>query len=195
MPICNPHIGVRLITLVMFSGAIVAAAAEAPSSADDCVALVDRDARLACYDRAHGRQATPSVTNTDPSAESAVAEEPIANPPPSAPAPPDRRAGPGLPAESATPASDFGAEQLPRSGEARDENETDLVADIRAMGKQTTGRHWFRLENDQLWSQVSPERTTLRTGDSIRINRSLLGTYHLRRADGGSRSTAVRRLE
>jgi hypothetical protein len=63
------------------------------------------------------------------------------------------------------------------------------------MGEQVTGRHWFRLENGQLWSQVSPGRPTVDVGDSVRISRGSLNTYSLRRADGSSRRTAVRRLE
>jgi hypothetical protein len=162
MPIATQRTGARVLLLLLGCSGLTAAAA-GPTSADDCVAIADREARLACYDAVHGHadEVAPAVPA-----------------PPAQPAPP----------------ADFGAEQLPQRPSEPDAEEELLVA-IVEMGRQATGRHWFRLENGQLWSQVSPERTTLKAGDSVRISRGLLGTYHLREADGGSRSTAVRRLE
>lgn len=174
MPIATQRIGARLFLLLLGCSGLTAAAV-GPTSAEDCVAIADREARLACYDAVHGH---------------AAEDAPAVPPPPAQPTPPARRAPPAEPA----PPADFGAEQLPQR-RSEPEAKDDLVVAIAEMGKQATGRHWFRLENGQLWSQVSPERTTLKAGDSVRINRGLLGTYHLREADGGSRSTAVRRLE
>lgn len=160
----------------------VTAAAVAASSAEDCVAIADREARLACYDALHGHAAETTSVMPAPAPPSAppagVVSDKIEAPPPARTAPP----------------ADFGAEQLPQP-RSEPAAEADLVVAIAEMGRQATGRHWFRLENGQLWSQVSPERTTLKAGDSVRISRGLLGTYHMREADGGSRTTGVRRLE
>lgn len=145
-----------------------AAPAAAPAGPEECVAIADSGKRLGCYDRVHGRGASDAAATSAPSAEAASPQG---------------------------PASELGAEQLPKQPEAATDREGELITTVADMGRQMTGRHWFRLENGQLWSQVSPGRTTVQAGDSVRISRGRLGTYSLRQADGESRSTAVRRLE
>jgi hypothetical protein len=66
---------------------------------------------------------------------------------------------------------------------------------VTAMGQSNTRKHWFRLENGQLWEQASIESTNIREGDAVRVSRGLFGSYTMRRADGSSRSTRVQRRE
>ncbi len=149
----------------------------------DCLAVSDQLARLACYDELHGRPSAgiPETQATDNSSIAPVSQEPKAT----------REASPGLPPAM----TGLGAEQIPKKKADKQHKPDHQISSLRAMGKGMTGRHWFRLDNDQLWDQVSPERTTLKVGDTIRISRGLMSTYHLRREDGSSRSTSVRRRE
>ena len=176
---------------------LVSAAAAWPAAQTmDCTTIRSPEARLACYDRQHGRAAAvpsaePDRAPVPPAAP--TADEPAAPPPAStagaaadAPAPP-------RPEQPADPGA-FGREQLPqppRPPEAPDA----LTANVTAVGEAMTGRRWFRLDNGQLWEQVTVRRTGIEAGDTVALTRSPIGTYHLRRADGSSRSTQVRRRE
>jgi hypothetical protein len=42
---------------------------------------------------------------------------------------------------------------------------------------------------------MTMRRSLLQVDDEVRVTRSLIGTYHLRPADGRGRSTQVRRSE
>jgi hypothetical protein len=70
-----------------------------------------------------------------------------------------------------------------------------MVSTVTAMGESNTRKHWFRLENGQLWEQLSIESTNIQEGDDVRVSRGVFGSYTMRRADGGSRSTRVQRRE
>lgn len=179
---------------------VAATSVWAAQPAEDCTAIASPDARLACYDRQHGRAdaaqpARPAEPPAPPTPAAPAAASPGTDaqtpPRPAAttadapePARPDRPTDPGA----------FGREQLPeptRPPEAPDA----LVAEVTGAGEGITGRRWYRLDNGQLWEQVTVRRTGIETGDRIELRRSPIGTYHLRRADGSSRSTQVRRRE
>lgn len=181
MPVIERLMRLPTVLAVLVMSTAVSAATAGPAR---CVAIADRAERLACYDQAHGRDA----------AEAAV-PAPAAEAPDAAPAaePPEPPAA-AEPAPAADP-SGLGGEQLPESRQPAADSQDELIATVASLGEQATGRHWFRLDNGQLWIQVSPARSAVRAGDSVRISRGILGTYTLRRADGGSRSTSVRRLE
>lgn len=164
------------------------AAAESPAVAS-CLVIDDPGERLSCFDALHGREPTgqdePGSPETpepptppDDQASAATIDEPA----PASPAPPPRARG------------SFGAEQLP-TPPAEPSSPQELVTEVTDVGRQPTGRHWFRLSNGQLWSQVSAGIVHVEPGDRVRIRRGRFGTYHLRPADGSGRSTQVRRDE
>ena len=188
------NIGFKRVCQTLALTLAAGAAGALAQSAEDCVSIKDQQARLACYDQLHGRGPATSAPTQRQTAPAAAEEAPITQ------APAQPAANPRSDQEAAQQAAaagttDLGAEQLPKPREAQDQKADEMLSAIRSMGEGITGRHWFRLENDQLWEQVSPESTTLRAGDAVRVSRGLLGTYHLRREDGGSRSTSVRRRE
>lgn len=183
----------RLIALAAAGCLCTAISAAEPEDPAHCTAIADRLERLACYDRLHGVEVPAAAAPAEPAPPTATAPaEPAPAPATAAPAEP---AEPTEPAEPPAASAELGAEQLPKQRDKAADRADELITTVTGMGEQVTGRHWFRLENGQLWAQVSPERAPVAVGDSVRISRSVLNTYSLRRADGGSRSTAVRRLE
>jgi len=175
-------VGFNIGVLLAFIVFAITASAATPT-ADDCLTITEQQARLACYDQLHGRNSTPVPASGAPDV---LDTEPVAE------VTSQTRA---TPAEVPPMIEELGSEQLPKPRAAEEDRTDNLVSAVKAMGKGLTGRHWFRLDNGQLWEQVSAERTTIRDGDSIRISRGLMATYHLRREDGSSRSTSVRRRE
>lgn len=147
--------------LIILAAMTAAAPGWTEPTRTDCVEIEDTAARLACYDRLHGRSAAPpeGVAAAQESGSAAPESGGVAVPPPS-----------GEP------------ETLPH----------DRVV---ASGEGATGRRWFRLESGQLWQEVTPGPTDIATGDVVRITESAIGTFHLRRSDGSSRSSQVRRLQ
>lgn len=155
--------------------------------ADTCRTIDSPAERLACYDRLHGRAEAVREDVVTPRATPPPAGENAAG----APAERDPRPTTSPPAQPANEA--FGEEQLP--SQAVPAEQAELEAVVLATGRSMTGRHWYRLEGGQLWEQVTPRHTGIDQGDAVRISRSPLGTYHIRRADGSSRSSQVRRRE
>ncbi len=103
----------------------------------------------------------------------------------------DRPTSPTHPSDPAATTSAADTRAATDSAGQRDE----IVGTVKAMGEEMTGRHWFRLENGQVWSQESAAHTTVKVGDSVRISPGAFGSFHLRRSDGASRSTRVHRIE
>tara|TARA_Y100001933_G_scaffold83082_1_gene84532 strand:+ start:2952 stop:3530 length:579 start_codon:yes stop_codon:yes gene_type:complete len=182
------------------AAALLSAAAAWPATgAEDCTAIESAEARLACYDRQHGRSEPAAPAQPAPAPRAATAPAaPAADMP--APPPPAPAAGtanePPAAAPSGQPADPgaFGREHLPEPARPPEAPEA-LTVDVTAVGQGMTGRRWFRLDNGQLWEQVTVRRTGIEAGDRVTLTRSPIGTYHLRRADGSSRSTQVRRRE
>lgn len=182
---------------ISFAGTVLlsAAAAWPAAQARDCTVIDSPEARLACYDRQHGRGDPASPTPPPAQAAPAAPVAPAADPPAAPPPAPAADVATDAPAKEqpADPGA-FGQEHLPqptRPPEAPDA----LTAEVTAAGEGMTGRRWFRLDNGQLWEQVTVRRTGIEPGDRVALTRSPIGTYHLRRADGSSRSTQVRRRE
>lgn len=148
----------------------------------DCTAIEEESARLTCYDRLHGRKMTTSETTLQSSHSS------IAGVRPESPAA-------RLPDTNPPADSELGAELPPSDKPGEQLQESEVLTRVAGSGKGITGRLWFRLEDGQLWEQVTPRRSDIVTGDIVRITKGALGAYHLRRANGSSRSTQVRRLE
>jgi hypothetical protein len=189
----------KLAPMLIAAWLLGSQAATAQAEAADTCRTIDSPAeRLACYDRLHGRAQSERDDVEPPRAPPAPAEEHAASAPAvrdprptSSPTPP---AAPAAPAAPVAPANEaFGEEQLPSRAAPAEQAELETI--VLATGRSMTGRHWYRLEGGQLWEQVTPRHTGIDEGDAIRISRSPLGTYHIRRADGSSRSSQVRRRE
>jgi hypothetical protein len=181
---------------IVLMTAVTAWAAAQPR---DCTSIESPEARLACYDRQHGREGAPAPARPVPAPEApAAATAPTPAAPDAPPPAPEADATADAPAAAARAAPGdpgaFGREQLPQP--ARPPEAPDaLTAEVTGVGQGMTGRRWFRLDNGQLWEQVTARRTGIEPGDRVALTRSPIGTYHLRRADGSSRSTQVRRRE
>jgi len=177
----------RVMIVTMASTTLVLLAAHrpagaAPGPAAPCLSVENDRDRLACYDRLFGRVGSTATEGPESSEDTpATGGSPA-----------------GKTAPEAAARQQLGAEQLPSRRSEPDEppDETsEIVVILDEVGRRADGRYWFRLDNDQLWSQVSAKRASFESGDLVRIRRGLLGTYHLRPADGSGRSTQVRREE
>ncbi len=103
----------------------------------------------------------------------------------------DRLHGPPAAGEPA-PVADASAEPADPSADPPAVASAEPAAvTIESAGLDTAGRRWYRTSAGDLWRQVTAQRTDIRAGDSVRISESGIGTYHLRRADGSSRSVQV----
>ena len=157
--------------LVTLSAGRIAVAAD--SDFLGCQGVEGATARLACYDKAAGRP----VAQPDSPAPSSIA--------------------PPTPMQKVEPTALFG---LPPE-EARKRAEEELgrqspdVLEARITGLRTlaTGKLEFELDNGQRWEQTDTTAIRLKTGESVRIRRAMLGSYLLQRASGGS-GLRVRRV-
>ncbi len=64
---------------------------------------------------------------------------------------------------------------------------TSLTAQVREVKKTPRGKLIITLENGQIWKQTDSDRLLLRAGDSVNIERGLLGAFFLKTAAGTSR--------
>ena len=164
-----------LATLAVCCGLVAMPAGRIAVAADadflSCQSVEGATARLACYDKAAGRPV-------------AEADSPAPTPHPTLAPPAEPTALFGLPPE-----------------EARKQAEKELgrqspdVLEARITGLRTlaTGKREFELDNGQRWEQTDTTTIRLKTGESIRIRRAMLGSYLLQRAAGGT-GLRVRRI-
>lgn len=134
------------------------------ADAADCQTTDDPLERLACYDRLHGRPGSDDPAAPAQGQDAAAASIPEASAPEAAAAPP------------------AAADQSPGPADVT----------VESAGADAAGRRWYRTSSGDLWRQVNAQRTDIRPGDTVRITESGIGTFHLRRADGSSRSVQVR---
>lgn len=140
------------------------AAADTPDN--DCVAIESDIARLACYDRLHGRPAASIAPG-------AVTAEP----PPRVTAPlTEELFGKRLEDQNVVLERTINAEHL-----------ESLDAEIEHVAMNRVGKMSIRLTNGQNWWQVDSKRLRLRPGDLIRIERAAMGSYLLQKRSGSSR--------
>jgi len=148
-----------------------ASAAEEPASR--CVDIDDDQARLACYDEAHGRTApAAATTRAATTTTAAVAGIPSTVPP--------------------RPEKDFG---LSAEKRAADKEPSELVATVASVQAHThIGRWIITLDNGQVWEQreTTSEARRPRPGDPVKISKASLGSYLL--TSPGRGSSRVRRI-
>ena len=178
---------------------LVAAANAADSSmeaARRCTQVQDSLQRLVCFDKAFAEapaaapQPAPRAAarpTAPPAAASAAAAAAVAAPVADA-------------APSIAPAKaeqEFGGERLKSTKEARkqDAGPSQISAKVTALKEMRRGVWRFTLENEQIWQQEESDQYLYpKVGDTVEIDRGMLGGYHLEVA-GGSRRVRVTRLK
>ena len=164
-------------------GALLAAGAQAQTlDFGSCVRIEDQGARLACYDRAAGRQPAPLAATPRQAAPPQAAPAP---PPPRVPADPVAGfgAGTGVPDPLTAPTQKPQAPPEVKQIEAR----------VTAVRKRPTGEQVLTLDNGQVWQQTEvSQQPQYSSGDMVVIRRGLLGSFLLAPSKGGASSRARR---
>ena len=177
---------VLCIALMAGSGAALAAQTDAAAR---CRGITDSAARLQCYDRlfeaADERLSPPDAQEMPGKPTNEVDERAVA-------VPQDRSAPAKSATKAATPAGAANDATEAPAGSASDA--APATQRIVEAGTRPTGRRWFRLDDGSVWEQVTLRRTDLSVDQAVIVTRGMVGSYHLRRADGGGRSTQVRRV-
>jgi hypothetical protein len=155
------HARVLAALLAAVMSASVMAADPAPSAMDACAREADPGKRLACYDRASGRdhRSPPPAAATPP-----TTTPQTATPPAAAPAPPA-----ALPPAATAPAPPPAPAKAPKHVAAR----------VVSIERNADG-FVLHLDNGQVWQHVdsTPTLVDLQAGDQVTLDRSL-GSYWL----------------
>ncbi len=145
----------------------------------NCSQIENARDRLACFDRFFPRD--PTRANVLPDPQPAVKASPSL-------AEPDM--------EGVAPASPAAAPKK-RSRGFLDWPEAEDVAEISstiaAIRRQDKTRMVFRLENGQIWMQISPRELPFQKGDKVTIKQGRIGGM-IMRSEGGT-STRVQKIE
>ena len=147
------------------------------SDGASCVAMNDDAARLACYDRAYGRNADgkTAATATSGAAAAAAAAAPAAaaHTAPAPAAPKDPVAEFGL-TEAAKQAKD------PAKAAAAEAAPTSVTAKVISVRFRKYGEFVVTLDNGQVWEQNEPMPSAIvRIGDTVTVKKAALGSYAL----------------
>ena len=158
--------------------------AAATASADDCRAIEDDAARLACFDRlaTAEEELAPPQGATAPAAD-AAGDEPAARPEARAAAPETAR--PGLLKRV------LGGIKLPKP-EPANVVASGKVVRVRELAR---GNFELELEDGQVWRENERElRTNYRVGDMVVVSSGMLGTFNLdnERTDQRTKARRIR---
>jgi hypothetical protein len=160
------------VVALLLSGATlpVASHAAAPKAGlGACVGIEDAQERLACYDRAYGRNVVSKTTATAAPAAAATAAR--AAPAPAAPK--DPVAEFGL-TEAAKQAKD------PAKAAAAAAAPTSVTAKVISIRFKKYGEFVVTLDNGQVWEQNEPMPSAIvRVGDAVTVKKAVLGSYTL----------------
>ncbi len=168
------------LVLVALASCVTAAAdavsPPVPDNLQACSKVPDAGERVRCYDAEIAKMnAAAASTAAGVSRAPATSTAAGAAPPPVAAAAP-RAASPSTTAK-------FGEETLPATArpQARPEEEAALLSSITALRKVGQQKYAISLANGQVWSQEEPSQLSLffRVGDSVRIEKAALGSYHM----------------
>ncbi|HEV7633199.1 MAG TPA: hypothetical protein VGO41_09445 [Steroidobacteraceae bacterium] len=180
---------VSLITAMLCVVPTVHAATAAPESMRACSRLQDSLQRLVCYDR--------EFAVLDAAAGTAAA--PAAPIPAAAVAAPASAASTSAASTSAAPvAAQFGDELVSRKTRpAKGSTEASLTAGVTALREDQRGTWVISLDNGQVWRQQEVGMPfPLRTGETVRIDKGVLGSYMLTRVvEGWTRWIRVTRVK
>nr|WP_010131427.1 hypothetical protein [Microbulbifer agarilyticus] len=84
----------------------------------------------------------------------------------------------------------FGQEEKRAIAEAPE----SITAIIESAQKGAYGKYTFTLDNGQVWRQTDSGRTIWRGGEQVTVERGALGSFFMRKADGG-RALRVKRIQ
>jgi hypothetical protein len=176
-----------------------ATAPPVPENLQACSKLADTGERVRCYDTEIAKMNAAAASGSAPGRAAPTA--PVTAASPAAPTSPAdstkpaaaRAASPGTatpsvaaPAPPSAPqsaAAKFGAETLPSTARPapRPEEEMALLSSITAMRAVGQQKYAISLANGQIWRQeeASPISMFFRVGDSVRIQKGALGSYHM----------------
>jgi hypothetical protein len=171
---------VSLFWMVAATAAWAGPREDALHALDQCAAMTDEHARVACYD-----QAAPQLR-------AALNAPPSPHPPTEA----EQKSWFGFdignlfgtaPAQQTTP-QQFGSESLPPKPLAPDETPPpgpidSITAKVTNYAMDPFGKFVLFLDNDQVWQQIQgdSERATFTKGggDTVTISRGFIGSYNL----------------
>lgn len=161
---------IHLVRCVLLFLASAVSAADGP---EDCAAINDATARLACYDLSATRKAT---------AEFAPEQPPV----PEVPAAP-----------AASELDKFGAEALPPTQAEKAAQNKELKAHIKGAFNEWKHGKIFELDNGQTWKAVTYDEvrdSKIPPDPAVTITKSVFGGYWMK-LDGTDRSLRVRRVK
>jgi FtsP/CotA-like multicopper oxidase with cupredoxin domain len=182
----------------LVAGVCASSSARASSGSDgaSCVAVSDDTARLACYDRAYGRNAaSKSATNAGAAAAGAAAA-------PKSPAVASPTAVHAAPAAATPkdPVAEFGlteaAKQAKDPAKAAEAAKapTSVTAKVISLRFKKYGEFVVTLDNGQVWEQNEPMPSAIvRVGDTVTVKKAVLGSYTL--VTAARVATKVRRVD
>jgi hypothetical protein len=164
-----------------------------------CESQADDAARLRCYDRGVARfkgavdsaTSDPRCTNRDSPVGSAAGPKPTSV---------TQSPATASPTNTAETAEGFGLTSgqilAKQSGEERTRPLKRVTAHIVTLSQRSGGKLVLHLDNNQVWeqSEEGPD-LRMRTGDSITIDRGMLGAYWLSVPSGPHGAIKVRRLQ
>ena len=146
------------------------------SDGASCVAMNDDAARLACYDRAYGRNADGKTAATATSGAAAAA----------APAPATAARVAPAPAAPKDPVAEFGLTEAakqakdPAKAAAAEAAPTSVTAKVISVRFRKYGEFVVTLDNGQVWEQNEPMPSAIvRVGDTVTVKKAVLGSYTL----------------
>jgi hypothetical protein len=135
-------------------------AQEQIAAAQSC-ATVERDSeRLACYDSLFRHSAVQSSSAQEPPDPSE--HTPVANPQTADQAESDIAA--------------FGIDEMP---EKEEKDLKEISARVLKIGKTSSGRQTYHLDNEQVWVKTTERPFTIREGDQITITAGRFGSFSL----------------
>jgi FtsP/CotA-like multicopper oxidase with cupredoxin domain len=163
---------------------VCALSARASSGSDgaSCVAVSDDAARLACYDRAYGRNAASKSAAAAGAAAAGTAAAPKS---PAVASPTAVHAAPAA-ATPKDPVTEFGlteaAKQAKDPAKAAEAAKapTSMTAKVISLRFKKYGEFVVTLDNGQVWEQNEPMPSAIvRVGDTVTVKKAVLGSYTL----------------
>jgi hypothetical protein len=188
----------RHLTVVALAGLnlAVVAGANAQATAATCADVADDLQRLACYDRAFGRKATPVTPDARPAMTSQASTAATGTTGTATAAAGATAAAAGEPRR--TTREDFGLSEQEQRARAERRAEPrpieSITATVRSVARRPSGEQVFVMADGQSWMELEAyARTRVRAGDEVTIRRGALGSFML--VTPGRVATHVRRLK
>jgi hypothetical protein len=163
----------------------LSARASSGSDGASCVAVNDDAARLACYDRAFGRNSASRTAATAGTVAAGTAAAAAAPKSPAVASPTAVHATPPA-ATPKDPVAEFGlteaAKQAKDPAKAAEAAKapTSVTAKVISVRFKKYGEFVVTLDNAQVWEQNEPMPSAIvRVGDTVTVKKAVLGSYTL----------------